>query len=290
MNSVCSIMGKFNTEEKTKMYKLVNRAFIFLGILSLAPGVVFASSNMAMSKAFGGNGGIPFIEMVAPGGRITEVVIRSGAYIDKIGLSYRYGNHNTRRSYGGNGGQRKIFKLQSGEVITEIGGRSGKFVDSIYVITNKGRKMSWGGKGGSKRFRFKGTPNNPIVGIWGRSGAYVDAIGIVRKSGAGGGIPTGGNLNSYDPPPPDTGQVDPTCTGKCDSVTSRTFPTPPSSARDWEFWNIQNQRLYRTVEKLAGSSDVFGRYLDKERNSCNQELFCEIDTRSEAISHVIGVQ
>ncbi|MCP4430820.1 MAG: hypothetical protein GY806_07580 [Gammaproteobacteria bacterium] len=272
------------------MNKIFKTTILSICLVLVASDMAIAAPNVAFSNLYGGNGGTPFVDMASPGGRVSMVVIRSGAYIDSIGFTYRHGNNVTQRSFGGNGGNRSIFKLTSGEVITEFGGKSGRFVDSIYIRTSKGRFRKWGGGGGSRSFKFKGTTNNPIVGIWGRSGAYIDAIGVVRNSTTNSSGVSTGNLENYEPPDNSSSQADENCSGKCDSVTSRNFPAPPSSSHDRQFWGLQNQRLYYIVQKLAGNQSVFNRYLGRERTVCAHDLFCQIDTRSDAIVHVLGAQ
>ena len=271
------------------MYTFFKKLVTVFCILLASSSTAFSSSNISLSNLSGGNGGSQFVVLAGPNERITEIAIRSGAYIDAIGITYRKGNKNFRRTYGGNGGKKRVFKLKKGEVITEIGGKSGKYVDSIYIRTNKNRSMKWGGNGGSKKFKIKGTKKNPIIGIWGRSGALIDAIGVVRKSSPGTGVAASSSLDGFDPVTSTNSAGDQDC-GKCDSAPSSGFPGAPTNNSDREFWNDQNQRLFKVVKKLAGSKTVFDNYLNKETTRCDHNLFCEIDTRSDAITHVIGVQ
>ena len=257
----------------------------------LFPSVVWAGTTLELSRDFGGDGGVPFVETFGPQGRIAEVTIRSGKYIDSIQVSYSYKNKKfTSRAYGGNGGNRKSFRLRNGEYITEMGGRSGKYVDSIYIKTNKNRSMTWGGNGGSRRFVFRGSHKVPIVGFWGRSGSLVDAIGVVKDTRRmvqppKGNLATKG-IADYTPPAQGGGAD---C-GKCDSAPTRVFPRPPSGSFDTNFWKIQNDRLYKVIEKLAGNRNVLDGYLKKEESSCGHQLFCEIDTRSDLLTHVLDVK
>lgn len=274
------------------MHTLFKKLVTVFCILLASASTAFSSSNISLSNLSGGKGGSQFVVLAGPKERITEIAIRSGNYIDAIGITYSNGKKNIRRTFGGKGGKKRVFKLKKGEVITEIGGKSGKYVDSIYIRTNKKRHMKWGGNGGSRNFKIKGTKKNPIIGIWGRSGSLIDAIGVVRKlspgaSGGAGGVATS-SLGGFDPTrPSDAG--DQSC-DKCDAAPTSSFPGAPTNNNDREFWKVQNQRLFKVVKKLAGPKSVFDGYLSKEKKSCGNNIFCQIDTRSDAITHVIGVQ
>jgi len=268
-------------------------SIIFL-FLTLVSGFIFSpsaisASFVSLSNESGGGGGVPFVDMVAPNSRISAITIRSGNIIDSIKLSYRYRNSVSEKSYGGNGGKSKTFKFGKGEYITEFGGRSGKYVDSIYIKTNKRRTMRWGGKGGANSFRFRATKNQQITGIWGRAGKYLDAIGIIKKSPYGNteNISAQGNLDNFKPI--GQGSNDQNC-AKCDSAPTAYFPVPSKKKSDKDFWENQSDRLGNAIEALTHSKQVYRNYLEKERKSCGPNLYCQIDTRSRAITFVTGAK
>lgn len=121
--------------------------------------------------------------------RIAELRISSGKYIDSIQIiyvreegdrctdSYLEGNR-----YGGTGGTMKTFRLACDEFIVKLGGKYGRYVDSLYVMTNKGRQMEWGGTGGSAMFFYTLPDRNRLHGFWGRAGRYIDAVGVTMRT------------------------------------------------------------------------------------------------------------
>ena len=146
----------------------------------LAPahvGPALAPSAIWHDGPAGGTGGYLFDDGPAIG-RIADVLIRSGAYIDSI-LVIEENPTTIHPQHGGDGGHLDIFTLASDEYITEVSGRYGRYVDSLTIQTNKGQIGHWGGSGGVQDFDFQAPSGYAIVGFWGRSGAYVDAIGVI---------------------------------------------------------------------------------------------------------------
>jgi len=168
--------------------KFQNNTILFLAFLLIVELLfssgAFAASTFTLDKINGGKGGDPFVDMITEEGRMTSITIRSGAFIDSIKINYQYRNGNKvfGSPHGGGGGGSKTFIFRNGEYITTLGGRSGKYVDSIYIITNQGRSMRWGGEGGGNSFKISFAIASPLVGIWGRSGRFLDAIGVIQKS------------------------------------------------------------------------------------------------------------
>ena len=262
----------------------------FLAILGcLLTAKALSATSVTLQGESGGGGGVPFVDMMAPGGRIAEITIRSGNFIDSIKFSYRYNNTLLGKSHGGGGGQASTFKFKKGEYITEMGGRSGKYVDSIYIRTNKGRHKKWGGSGGGSSFRFRGTKESPITGIWGRSGRLLDAIGVLTSSGSKStqNIATQGNLSNFNPS--EQGSDGQDC-GKCDAAPTTYFPSPSGNSRDTNFWRAQSERLGKALGALTSSEDVYRNYLNREKAKCGTSPICQIDTRGRAITFVTGVE
>jgi hypothetical protein len=248
-----------------------------------------AGSSVNLSKAFGGPGGTPFVDLVAPGGRISAITISSGKFIDRIKVEYRYKNTVKRPSHGGPGGKEVSFRLKNREYITEFGGRSGKVVNSIYVKTNKGRVMKWGGKGGQNSFRFTATKSTPFAGVWGRSGGLLDALGVIQKTttSKSGKAAKLGPLRGFKPGG-DVPAVD--CGAKCDSAPGKHFPGQPSNQRDKTFWKEHTNKLGAVLRVLAGSERDYTNYLKQEEDICGIYIPCQIDARSSAISFVTGAK
>lgn len=125
----------------------------------------------------GGTGGQPFDDAVPvpQPGLPTQLVFRSGSYIDSLQFSYDNG---VSLKHGGNGGQQQTtWNLVACEIVTNINGKYGSYVDSMSISTNK-RKGQFGGSGGDAPYNYTAPPNFAIVGFAGRSGNYIDAIGV----------------------------------------------------------------------------------------------------------------
>ena len=267
------------------MSKILSICFI---VLLLVGTQSHANTIITLNSESGGEGGTPFVEMVAPNGVISKITIRSGKFIDSIQLTYQYKQEVPGKIHGGSGGSLKSFSLSRGEYITEFGGRSGKYVDSIYVKTNKGRQEHWGGDGGGKPFRFMGTRQSPIQGIWGRAGVFLDAIGIIRKIKSTNlqNSRTKSSINNFKPSHFKTVNMGQGI-GKDDSVTDPHFPTENMS----KFLKLQNNRLYLIVKSLSQSSDEFDSYINRtEYSHCHGNIFCEVDTRTDLISNIMGIR
>jgi hypothetical protein len=149
--------------------------------------IFFSATVMASAETFsflgpsGGPGGNYFSDYQTGGLQVTEVRVRSGAYIDAVQFVYKNGagEEIVGQLHGGNGGVLSVFKLQQGEHITRITGKHGDFVDSFQLVTNYGRTKGWGGAGGSSHYTYSAPPGSSIYGLFGRSGVYVDAVGVI---------------------------------------------------------------------------------------------------------------
>lgn len=124
----------------------------------------------------GGPGGAPFEERRWPDSTIIGGVIRAGARVDAIELTF---SNQTSVQHGGNGGDSYPFTLAAGERISGISGRSGNSVDSIAIHTNQRIIGPFGGAGGEPF--VIGDPDFELVGILGRSGNELDSIGGVFR-------------------------------------------------------------------------------------------------------------
>jgi Jacalin-like lectin domain len=129
----------------------------------------------------GGSGGTEFVDADVPvGGRIVEVRVHGGDYIDSIQMIYAMPDGRLLEAavHGGEGGQGLSFRLDPGEYIIGISGRCGQYVDSLQIRTNKRTSQSFGGRGGDREFRIDVPDGNQATGFIGRQGEYLDAIGI----------------------------------------------------------------------------------------------------------------
>ena len=184
---------------------------------------------------------------------------------------------------------RKPLNLEKENILLSLVGDLASTSIRFILKRMAGKTMRWGGKGGANSFRYRATKNQQITGIWGRAGKYLDAIGIIKKSpyGITENISTQGNLDNFKPI--EQGSNDKNC-GKCDSAPTTYFPAPSKKKSDKDFWVNQSDRLGNAIEALTHSEQVYRNYLEKERNNCGSNLYCQIDTRSRAIIFVTGAK
>lgn len=128
------------------------------------------------STQYGGGGGGVFSDDLTQVKKITQIIVRSGTYVDAINVSYLLTSGETITiNHGGTGGTPSTIPLKDGEYITRIDGRAGSYIDQITFYTNLGSKFGpYGGSGGSE-FSIS---NLYVGGFFGRCAAYVDAIGV----------------------------------------------------------------------------------------------------------------
>ena len=129
----------------------------------------------------GGSGGTEFVDADVPaGGRIVEVRIHAGEYLDSIQMVYAMpdGRPLEAARHGGEGGRGMSFRLDQREYIVALSGRCGTYVDSLRIHTNKRTSELFGGRGGEREFRIDVPNDNQATGFMGRSGEYLDAIGL----------------------------------------------------------------------------------------------------------------
>jgi hypothetical protein len=153
---------------------------IMIAIAALALGTANAQDQITLGPS-GGYGGSPFVDSVPSGAVPSEILIRSGTYVDTLQMVLQLPNGQIEYMdrHGGNGGDADSFDLRDGEYITAIGGRYGQYVDSIQFYTNMRISTIYGGSGGDADYYYEAPPGWQIVGFYGRSGDYVDAIGVV---------------------------------------------------------------------------------------------------------------
>jgi hypothetical protein len=84
--------------------------------------------------------------------------------------------------HGGQGGRLNTIRLDSDEYVIAIAGRAGERVDSLRIITNKRTSATFGGRGGSREFRFDVPSGYSFTGFVGRAGNALDAIGLAYAS------------------------------------------------------------------------------------------------------------
>lgn len=121
----------------------------------------------------GGEGGEPFV--IQPSSKnvfVIRITLRSGIYVDSIGLMYSDGS---THQVGGEGGTplELMLDFKNAEFIAQMEGRSGDYVDALRFTTSTGRVIQGGGTGGEA---FAYPSHGQVFGFSGRAGIYVDAI------------------------------------------------------------------------------------------------------------------
>ncbi len=133
----------------------------------------------------GGKGGKPFEDFTEQAGfRISAITVRSGSRVDAIQVTYidAAGRLHQRPRRGGGGGRSKVINLSEDEYVIAVSGsaptsgRKSNRIHRLDIVTNKGRKFSFG-RGRGTNFKFEGK----VVGIFGRSGRELDAIGVITR-------------------------------------------------------------------------------------------------------------
>lgn len=119
-------------------------------------------------------------DLPAPG-RLRQVRIWSGSYIDGIELSWldpKNPQDSIQSAHiGGYGGTKRTLSLDPDEAIIGVELHTGRYVDFIAFSTNKRQHMTWGGSGGTNR-PVSLRPGAEIHGLRGFSGKYIDGIGF----------------------------------------------------------------------------------------------------------------
>ncbi|KAG5175625.1 Jacalin-like lectin domain-containing protein [Tribonema minus] len=126
------------------------------------------------------NGGIPSGH-AASGKRIAQIGVRSGAWIDRIYVTYTNGNPERFFYYGQESGtDRGPFTLADGEYINKVEGGYGDCIDWLTFHTNRGQVYGpHGNTAGGTHFT---TPTKEIVGFEVTSGSRLDSITFWYKS------------------------------------------------------------------------------------------------------------
>ncbi len=158
--------------------------YVFLSLIILFSTECYAGDYFISQGPSGGYGGVHYNSGATGQTKVVEVRVYSGAFIDSIQFIYKFdhGGLLQGKKFGGNGGKLKVLKLAADEYIDRAGGKYGKYVDSLFLVTNKGRMMKWGGNGGSADFFYSVPKGGSIWGFNGRAGKYIDAFGVVMKT------------------------------------------------------------------------------------------------------------
>jgi len=109
-------------------------------------------------------------------GPVASILIRSGGWLDNIGVKYADGFTVT---HGGGGGSPATFDLnyKAGEAITRVDIRAGQYITAIQFTTNFGRQSPfYGTQTGSGPFTLMGRGTQTFGFFSGKSSQYVDQL------------------------------------------------------------------------------------------------------------------
>lgn len=163
-------------------------ALLLVGVVALA--VAEGADAQVYYASLGPSGGVggqrfnDFKFLNETRGRLIEVRVRHGAFIDSVQTVYQKpdGSKVTSPRHGGGGGRLDVLRLASDEFIVRIEGKHGNVVDSLEIWTNKKRKARFGGPGGAVDYSYTAIRGSRIQGFKGRAGKFLDAIGVVLET------------------------------------------------------------------------------------------------------------
>lgn len=160
--------------------KLLVLAIVLLLIAATSQGAAAQTTKLGPS---GGSGGTPF-EFKCPGTQyITEMHVRAGQRIDRIGILCSGTEHPNQ--FGGGGGTANVFRLDPNERLRGIRGTVGKCgkdtrrVCSLRFVTTERQSQEFG-RPGTQTFEHV-SPTGEATGLFGRAGREIDAIGILAR-------------------------------------------------------------------------------------------------------------
>jgi endonuclease/exonuclease/phosphatase family metal-dependent hydrolase len=140
------------------------------------------SPDFRMSDQFGGPHGDLFtdIDALAPGATPTELRLRAGSRVDRIGLTLADG---TRLEHGGSGGTLRTLALDDGEYPASLhlcrAKRDGHTrIFSARFTTSTGRTLAGGTETGDCA-TYTAPSGWQIAGFHGRSGNELDKVGVI---------------------------------------------------------------------------------------------------------------
>jgi endonuclease/exonuclease/phosphatase (EEP) superfamily protein YafD len=138
--------------------------------------------SLRLSDVWGGPHGNPFtdIDWVVVGWPVRAFTIRTGARLDRVGVTHADGIH---LDHGGSGGTARTLTLGPGEYVDRVnlwqGQRNGNTrIFRIELYTNLGNVL-YGGTATAAAVTYTAPPGFMIGGFHGRSGAEVDRLGVI---------------------------------------------------------------------------------------------------------------
>ncbi|KVH87807.1 horcolin-like [Cynara cardunculus var. scolymus] len=117
-----------------------------------------------------------------PDGRIIEIWIASGNYIDSIRFVYEDQHlvkHHSPK-YGGDGGTEQKIAFDEDEELNQMSGTTGDFVASLSFRTNKRSLGPYGRTDEGTSFSLP-VAKGKFVGFFGECGYYLDSIGAILQ-------------------------------------------------------------------------------------------------------------
>lgn len=128
----------------------------------------------------GSGGGISFKDDFTQMKKIIGFYIRSGDWIDSIGLKYEDddGTPQLTDLHGGAGGRERTEDFDQNEYIIRIFGTYRTFVNSLCIVTNLNKTYETIPRTSGQEFNFKAPEGYQICGFHGRCGNFLDSIGV----------------------------------------------------------------------------------------------------------------
>ncbi|KAG6526778.1 horcolin-like [Zingiber officinale] len=132
---------------------------------------------------WGGSGDTSFDIIGPPTSQITKILVKTGAVVDSLVISYVVDWEVQSYRAGGTGGvETHEFELGGGEYINKIFGSISDYngetcISQLGFKTNLGKQHGPFGKGCGKEFTVP-VVNGRIVGLFGQYTNYINAIGV----------------------------------------------------------------------------------------------------------------
>jgi hypothetical protein len=138
----------------------------------------------------GGDGGIPFEDVIPCGATLHHIEIGSGDIVDSIETHWQTPDGPcVSPRHGGSGGQHFLWPPAGipevhitciSGMIGAMPGLPGNIVTQLTIHGDKSEPATWG-RGWGSTFSFQPQAGFEIIGFFGRSGDYLDQIGVIVR-------------------------------------------------------------------------------------------------------------
>lgn len=157
---------------------------IFPFLLSLLSSALALVAQDTVQTAFGGSTGTSFDMRANASNCVASVQVRSGTYIDAIGLSYSgLGAYQAPTITSPTSGTLSNFVVAPGTYLTRIDvWTANGYINQVALQTNTGLRTTYGAtQTGETRHNFVAPAGSEIVGLVGRSSSLLTALGVVTR-------------------------------------------------------------------------------------------------------------